>query len=341
MSSKGTSGVLSRLSFSDISAVYILVIMLLVFALWIPDRFLQSGVWRSLVDAGALTALAALGALIPMVCGALNLAIGSQVGFAAISTAVFFQRLDMPIALQFPSVLVCGAVIGLLTGLLVTWVKIDPIITTLGTSSILLAGMTWISGGHQVLFSTVQPNYGKIATSTLFGITVPVYILVVVALVLWFVLERTAVGRRMYAVGFNPQSARLAGVRVNRLVVGSLAVGGLVAALAGALLTSRFNSGDPTLGPGYLLPALTALFLGSTQFKGGRFNVWGTVFSLYVLDVGIKGLQLAGAPSWVEDMFYGLALLIAVALSRMEGSNKRFSAIRRATRLRTAVSAQQ
>jgi len=144
----------------------------------------------------------------------------------------------------------------------------------------------------------------------------------------------------MYAVGFNPQSARLAGVRVNRLVVGSLAVGGLVAALAGALLTSRFNSGDPTIGPGYLLPALTALFLGSTQFKGGRFNVWGTVFSLYVLDVGIKGLQLAGAPSWVDDLFYGLALLIAVALSRIEGSDKRFSAIRRVTRLRAAVSGQ-
>lgn len=335
MTTPSTSGGLrQKLSFTNISAIYILVAVLVVFSLWIPNRFLQLGVWRSLLDAEALTSLVALSALIPLVCGALNLAIGTQVGFAAILSAVFLANAKLPIAIQFPLVIVIGAGIGLVIGLLITRVRIDPIIATLGMSSVLLAGMAWVSNSHQVLFAAEQPDYSKIATTPIFGITIPVFILVAVALVTWFVMERTPVGRRMYAAGYNPESARLAGVNVARLQVGSLVAGGAIAGLAGLLLTSRLNAGDPTVGPSFLLPALTAVFLGSTQFKGGRFNVWGTIISLYVLAVGIKGLQLAGMPSWVNDLFYGLALLFAVGLSRWERSGRRLGAVRRATTLR-------
>src|SRR5690606_32150648 len=144
-------------------------------------------------------------------------------------------------------------------------------------------------------------------------------------------MEKTPLGRRMYAAGFNPDGARLSGVKVAKLQIGSLVAGGMVAALAGTLLASRINAGDPTVGPNLLLPALTAVFLGSTQFKGGRFNVWGTVVSVYVLAVGVKGLQLLGATDWVENAFNGLALLGAVALSRWERTTKRSAAIKRAT----------
>ena len=108
-------------------------------------------------------------------------------------------------------------------------------------------------------------------------------------------------------------------------------IGGMIAALAGVLLASRINAGDPTVGPGLLLPALTAVFLGSTQFKGGRFNVWGTVIAVYVLAVGIKGLQLLGAQDWVIDMFNGVALLVAVGMSRWERTARRGGAVRRVT----------
>ena len=121
------------------------------------------------------------------------------------------------------------------------------------------------------------------------GITVPTYLMIILAFVVWYVLERTPVGRRMYAAGYNPDGARLAGVNVARLKIGALIAGGVIAAIAGVLLTSRLNTGEPTVGPGLLLPALTAVFLGSTQFKGGRFNVWGTVLAVYVLAVGHQG----------------------------------------------------
>ncbi|WP_159502253.1 ABC transporter permease [Microbacterium sp. 18062] len=320
--------ILRTLSFRNISAVYIFIVIFAVFAIWIPDRFLQPGVWRSLLDAEALTGIAAIGALIPLVAGSLNLAVGAQVGFSAILSAWLLSRAGLPIALQLPAVLAAGAAIGLVTALVITRLRVDPIIATLGMSSILLAGMAWVSGSQQIL--GLGPDYRLLATTQIAGITLPVYILLLVAVVSWYVLERTPAGRRMYAVGFNPEAARLAGVRVERVRIGTLTAGGALAALAGALLTSRINAGDPTVGPGFLLPALTAVFLGSTQFRGGRFNVWGTIVAMYVLAVGIKGLQLAGSPRWVNDLFYGLALLLAVALSQWEKTSRRGSAIRRA-----------
>lgn len=318
---------LRALSFRNISAVYIFVVMFVAFSIWIPDRFLQTGVWRSMLDAEALTGLAALAALIPLVTGSLNLAIGAQVGFTAILSAYLLARAGLPIVVQLPLVIVVGALIGLVTALVITRLRVEPIVATLAMSSILLAGMAWVSDSQQIL--DLGPDYSSIATTQWLGVTVPVYLLLAVAVISWYVLERTPVGRRMYAAGFNPASARLAGIAVTRVQTGALMAGGAIAALAGALLTSRLNAGDPTVGPSFLLPALTAVFLGSTQFRGGRFNVWGTIVAMYVLAVGIKGLQLGGSPRWVNDLFYGAALILAVALSQWETTARRAGAVGR------------
>jgi ribose transport system permease protein len=328
--STSRADILSALSFRNISAIYILVILFVVFSLWIPEKFLQVGVWRSLLDAEALTGIAAIAALVPLVAGSLNLAIGAQVGFSAILAAWMLGKAGLPVALQLPAVLIAGALIGWITAVVITKLRVEPIIATLGMSSILLAGMAWVSGSQQIL--NLGPDYRQIATGTFLGITVPVWILVGVAVVAWYVLERTPVGRRAYAVGFNPDAARLAGIDVDRIRTGTLVAGGALAALAGALLTSRLNAGDPTVGPSFLLPALTAVFLGSTQFKGGRFNVLGTLLALFVLAVGIKGLQLGGSPRWVNDLFYGVALILAVALSQWEKTARRGAAIGRLIR---------
>lgn len=128
-------------------------------------------------------------------------------------------------------------------------------------------------------------------------------------------LECTPLGRRVYATGSSPEAASLAGVRTSRIVLFALVTSGVVAGLAGLLLASQPSAGDPTVGPGYLLPVIAAVFLGSTQFRGGRFNIWDTVVAAYVLAVGVKGLQLAGLPIWIPDLFNGAALLLAVGLA--------------------------
>ena len=327
--SGGRSALLRALSFRNMSAVYIFVVLFVVFAVWTPDSFLAPGTWRSLLDAEAITALTALAALIPLVTGAFNLAVGAEVGLGGILAAVLLAKAGLPVPLTVVLTLLVGAMVGLVSGLVITKVRIDSFIATLGMSSILSAAIAWLSDSQQVL--GLGEDFSELAVTQVLGITLPVYVLVVVALVAWYLAERTPMGRRMYAVGFNPEGARLAGIDNARLQIGSLMAGGLLASLAGILLTARINVGDPSLGPSLLLPALTAVFLGSTQFRGGRFNVWGTVVAVYVLAVGIKGLQLVGAPQWINLLFNGLALLIAVGLSRYERTSRRAGAIRRAT----------
>ena len=320
-------------AFGNMSAIYLFIVLFVIFALWIPDKFLRPQMWLALIDQQAIGGLAVIAVVIPMVTGAINLAIGAQVSFAAMLTAVFLGPLGLPIGIQFPLVIVIGLAVGAITGILVVYARIDSIIATLGVNSLLLGAIQWISnGGLRVRYADNAPDYKLLSTTQWFGVTLPVYVLVVVALIVWYVLERTPVGRRMYAVGFNPDGARLAGINTKSMIIWSLVAGGAIAALAGALLQARYVDGDPTIGISYLLPALTAVFLGSTQFRGGRFNVWGAVVALYVLAVGIKGLQLAGAPSFVDDFFYGAALLLAVGIAQIPNAGKNFAGIRRATR---------
>ncbi|MDQ2850556.1 MAG: ABC transporter permease, partial [Actinomycetota bacterium] len=172
------------------------------------------------------------------------------------------------------------------------------------------------------------------------GLTWPFWIMLVVSLVLWYVLERTPVGRHVYATGGNPQGAALAGVRVSRVILGALITSGMVAGLGGLLLTSQLSAGDPTVGPGFLLPVLAAVFFGSTQFRGGRFNIWGTVVAAYVLAVGVKGLQLAGLPVWIPDLFNGTALLLAVGLAAWRGTPSTLRTTRRLLGLRPRIPSQ-
>lgn len=142
----------------------------------------------------------------------------------------------------------------------------------------------------------------------------------------------------MYATGGNPDAARLAGVRTWRIVLGSTITCGVISGLAGLLITSQISAGDPSIGPGYLLPAIAAAVLGSTQLRGGRYNVWGTVIAAYVLATGVKGLQLAGAPVWIPDLFNGAALLIAVGMAQYQKApHQRHSFFRRLFSRRAAT----
>lgn len=327
---RARSGWAKALSFKNISAIYIFIGIFVLFSLITPDTFLQPGVWRTLLDSGAITVIAAIAVMIPLVTGSFNLAIGAEVGFAGILVAVLQVKAGLPFALAIPVAIASGALIGLISGLIITRAKIDSFIATLGLSSILLAGLAWMSSSQQVI--GLKSGFSSLATTTFIGITVPTYIMLILGAVVWFVLEKTPVGRQMYATGFNVDGARLAGVNVDRLKIGALVACGILASIAGVLLTARLNSGEPTVGPSLLLPALTAAFLGSTQFRGGRYNVWGTVIAVYVLATGIKGLQLIGAQPWISDLFNGIALLLAVGMSKWERTARRTGAVGRSLR---------
>ncbi|MET4781529.1 ABC transporter permease [Glaciihabitans sp. UYNi722] len=322
---------LRTLSFKRISAIYVFVILFVVFSIWVPQTFLRIETWTALLDSQAVTVIVAIGLVIALSAGAFDLAIGAEVGFGSIMLAWLLVRAGVPDFLALILAVGIGAMVGLVNGLLIVKVRIDSFIATLAMSSILLALIAWVSSSQQIL--GLPQTLVSISLAQVFGITVPVLVMLIVAIIVWYVLEKTPVGRRIYATGGNIEAARLAGVNVSAVVVGSLVVCGAISALGGSIVSSRLGTGDPSIGPAYLLPAFSAAFLGSTQFKGGRFNVWGTVVAVYVLATGVQGLQLAGAPIWIPDLFNGVALLIAVGLAKFQGRSGRTSAIRKIMRM--------
>jgi len=318
------------LSFRNISAVYVFIVLFVIFSIWVPSTFLTGENWKALLSSQAETGILAVGLVVALAAGAFDLAIGATLGFGAILVAWLMVNKGFALVPGIALAILGGLVVGMLNGLLVVKARIDSFIATLGMSSILLAMIAWISANTQIL--GLSNTFQKIATTEVFGIALPVYIMIVVAIVVWYVLECTPVGRRVYATGGNIEAARLAGVRVSLVIVLALATTGAIAALSGVLVSSSLGVGDPTIGPPYLLPAFSAAFLGSTQFRGGRFNVWGTLLAVYVLATGVKGLQLAGAPIWIPDLFNGVALLVAVGGAKYQGTARRTAAIRRLLR---------
>jgi ribose transport system permease protein len=328
---------LASASVRKASAVYVFAAIVLIFAFWVPDTFLTSTTWKTLLDDQALTAMVAVGLALPLAAGVFDLAVGSELGLGAILIAWLLASAGLPIWLSVVLTVLAGAVIGLANGLLIVKLRIDSFIATIGMSSILVAAINWISGGSQIL--NLSQEFQNLATTEVLGITLPVYIMIVVAAVVFYVLECSTVGRRIYATGGNAVAARLAGVHTSAVIVGTLVASGAIAAGGGLLLTASLGTGDPTVGPAYLLPTFAAAFLGSTQFKSGRFNVWGTVVAVYVLATGVKGLQLAGAPVWIPDLFNGGALIVAVGMAKYQGVHRETASIRRMLRMRTSEDA--
>lgn len=321
------TSVLRILSFRNASALWVLGVIILIFSVMIPETFLAARTWTSMLDTQAIVAITAVALVLPLSAGAFNLAVGSQVGVSSIMVGWLLIPVGLPIWLSITLTLVASGVIGGLTAILIVQLRIDSFIASMGASSLLGALVTFISGGRQIL--GMPEAFVDFGTDRLWGLTYPFLVMLALALVVWYVLERTPLGRRIYATGGNPEAARLSGVNVGAVVIGTMVACGLLTGVAGVLVTARLGNADPTLGPAYLLPAFTAAFLGSTQFYRGRFNVCGAVLSVYVLAAGVKGLQLSGASPWITDGFSGAALLLAVGLASSVRNGGKTSALRR------------
>jgi ribose transport system permease protein len=305
--------ILKALNFRNASAIWVMIVIVLIFSYTIPETFLAARTWTSMLDTQAIVAVTAVGLIIPLSAGVFNLAIGAQVGLASIMVGWLLVPLGWPIFVSVLVTIAASAAIGFLIAVLIVGFRIDSFIATLGASSLLLALVTFISGGRQIL--EMPDAFTNFGTDRVFGLTYPFLVMLALAAVVWYVLERTPLGRQIYATGGNLEAARLSGVHVVAIILGSMMACGVLTGIAGVLMTSRLGNADPTIGPDLMLPAFTAAFLGSTQFHHGRFNVGGTILSVYVLAAGIKGLQLSGVPTWVTDGFNGAALLIAVGLA--------------------------
>jgi ribose transport system permease protein len=295
-------------------AVAVLVAFAVVFSILRPDTFPTFQNLTTLLSTQAILAILAIGLLVPLASGEFDLSIGSALGFTAMLTAVLTGQVGLPTAVAIPVVLVVGLIVGLANGIAVVSVKINAFIATLGIGTILSGLTIWISNGN-VVFQGIPKILLAIGRTQVFGLPLTVFYMIAVILLFWFVLEQTPYGRYIYAIGAGRETVRLAGLPTDRLRISAFVVSGAMAAVAGVLQTATVGSANPSAGPDFLLPAFAAAFLGATTIRPGRFNVRGAIVALFLLAVGIAGLQQLGAPFWVSPVFNGAALLVAVGLA--------------------------
>ena len=310
----------------NIGVVYLYALIWIVFSLWIPDTWTMWLTHRSVLNQNAILMVVAIGLLVPLAAGVFDLSIGATISASAVTAGWGMVEAEWSVPVAILVALLVGVLVGFINGLLVVKVKIDSFIATLAMSSVLTAYSVWRSNNRSIL--GFPDSFKNLATEFVWGVNKTVIVALVIAFVFWYVFEHTAAGRYLFATGGAREAARLAGVQTDRYVWGSLMVSSTFAALGGVLLAAQFGSAQAQSGAPYLLPAFAAAFLGSTQFKR-RFNVWGAMLAVVVLQSGVKGLQLAGVgTTWIESLFFGVALAVAVGFStfrkRVHGGQRRW-----------------
>lgn len=306
-----------RLSFANIGVLYVEIALIIIFSLWAPSTFPSYTTVKSVLNENAVAGLMALSLVVPLSARVFDLSIGNAMGLANVLVAWLLVNKGFSIVPAIALTVLLGLALGVFNGVVVVWAKIDSFIGTLATGSLMVSAISLITSDQQIVGNQLNGTFAKIATTSVGGVELPVILMLVVALVLWFIQKYTVMGRRIYAVGFNGRAAALSGIKTGQIKFATLIVSGLVAAIAGVLLASSVSSGSPNIGPPYLLNAFAAAFLGSTQF-GGRFNAWGTVLAVILLGTGTTGLVLVGGAPWTQSMFSGVVLLVALGASSLE-----------------------
>jgi ribose transport system permease protein len=297
------------------SVLWVLAIEVLIFSLLEPDTFFTTDNAQSILGSQAVLLIIALGLTIPLAVNEFDLSIGAMVVVSQIVMAALV--LDNGWALlpaATAGVATCAA-LGAVNAFFVVRVGVSSFITTLGMSTLALGIAINISNSGPI--PGVTEDLVSIASTELLGLQLVFWYGLAATVALWFVLSRTPLGRKMYFTGANPEAARLNGVRTGRLRAGALIASATVAGVAGILYAGVFGTADPNVADDFLLPAFAAAFLGATSVTPGRFNAWGTFFSVYLVITGIVGLTLVTEQvGWISFVFNGSILILAVAAQR-------------------------
>jgi ribose transport system permease protein len=293
-----------------------LVAMIIAFTIRAPTSFLTKTNILNILSQSSLTAIIAAGLTMTLVVGEFDLSIGYAASFFGLIVVGLIAHQGLPVFLALLVVLITGGLVGSVNGVLVTKVRINAVIATLGVGAMLTgAGFAYSSFP---IAEGVPNSFTKIALGKmLFGIPNPIIIMAVVLAVLWVILNKTDLGQKMQAVGGNLEAARLSGIRTDRVKIFGFVTAGVCAALTGALLSSLLGSGTLGAADGYLLDAFAAVFLGSATLRDGEFHITGTLVGVLVIAVGFNGLSIFGTPSYVQNIFQGAVLVLAVGLSTL------------------------
>ena len=298
----------------DLGALIALILLVLVISV-ISPQFRTVDNLLSLVRQSSINGFIAFGMTCVILTGGIDLSVGSVLALTTAFCAAFIKG-GMPVGIAMLLALAIGTGFGIVSGILVTKGRLQPFIATLITMTV-FRGITMIFMDGKPISglgdSFLLKFFGK---GALFGIPFPVILFVAIFTLFMFVLEKTTLGRRIYATGSNAVSAKLAGVNIDRTKLIAYAISGCMAALSGLILLSRLASAQPTLGEGYELDAIASVALGGTSMNGGRGRIWGTFVGVLIIAVLNNGLNILGVSSYYQSVVKGIVILIAVLSDR-------------------------
>ncbi len=289
-----------------------LILLVIIFTIASPNFFRTENLIGILL-ATAVNGILAVGITFIIVTGGIDLSIGTVMTFGSVMAGVFITMWGLPIPVGVAAGVLAGGLCGLINGFSIAKLKVPPFIATLGMMMI-TKGLNLIFSGVKPIYFVDTPVFANIATMPVFGIPMGVVIFFVMAILAWFILSKTVLGRYTFAIGSNEEAARLSGINTDAWKMGIYALGGAFAGVAGIVMASRLQSAQPALGAGYELDAIAAAVIGGTSLSGGEGTILGTVIGAFIITVLTNGLRILSVPQEWQMVVTGLIVIGAVYL---------------------------
>ncbi|WP_428490856.1 ABC transporter permease [Rhodopila sp.] len=293
-----------------------LLVLAAVFGILRPEAFLSWGNISTMLGSQAVLVVLTMSLLIPLTAGDFDLSVASMLTLSAMILAVLNAQLGVSLPIAILAAMAAGVIGGAINAFFILYFRIPSLIVTLGTSTFMNGLVLWMSGSMTVS-GLADALTEWTVVRRIFGIPLAFYYALVLCALLWYFFDYTTPGRRLLFVGRGREVARLSGIRVDRIRLYSLIASGVLSAGAGVMYAGTIGAADPLSGLTFLLPGFAAAFLGATSISPGRFNAWGSFVAVYFLVIGITGLTILGIQTFVQNLFYGGGLVLAVALSQL------------------------
>ena len=303
--------------FARYATIIGLLAMIMAFSVLSPKAFPSFANFTNVLNQTSLVMILAGGLTLAVIVGELDLSVGFGASLHGILVTGLIVHDKIPIPVAILIVVAAGALIGLVNGFIVTKMRVNSVIATLGTGTI-ITGLAFAYSAGVPIVAGVPEGFLQLSLGRwLWGIPNNIVVMAAVLGALWVLVEKTALGQEIQAVGGNASAARLAGINVDRVKILGFVIAGMCSALTGILLASRLGSGTASAADSYLLTAFAAVFLGSATLRDGEFHVFGTFIGALIIAVGFNGLNIFGAPTFSQYMFQGAILIVAVGLSSL------------------------
>lgn len=294
------------------NAMVIVMVVVIVYFTVSSPLFATVDNLQNILLAAAPFALIAFGQTLVILTGGIDLSVGSTIALSAMVAAWMARANPEQLWLAFAVAIAAGIAVGLANGFLVAVLNVPPFIATLALLT-LASGLAYVIGNGAPI-NGLPAAYGDLAKFKVLGLQFPVIVMIVGFVILAVVMRRSIFGTRIYAVGGNAQAARIAGIKVPRVLLGVYVISGALAAISGVLLSSRVIAGTPSLGAGYELDAIAAVVIGGASLMGGRGSIWGTLVGLLLIQTLNNGLDLMLVPSYWQMVIKGVLIAAAVAV---------------------------